>query len=232
MEVVGYIFRCLSSQRDPYSVPYFVVEYFFIVVAPVFFSAAIYTLITVMINRVGREYAPLPPRALLWIFITSDIVATVVQIAGSALIGTAYSHHNDPNTPNHILLAGLAFQVFSFAVFVICLGIFQWKSRHITSPAFKQFSRAVCVATTLVYLRTVLRLAETAQGLQHFLSTHEVIFGCFEFAPIVVAVYIFLYWHPGRWLGSKFGPGKCFEAQSHYKETCELTARRPQHSSA
>ena len=39
MEVVGYVFRSLSSKVDPYSVPYFVVQYFFIVVAPVFFSA-------------------------------------------------------------------------------------------------------------------------------------------------------------------------------------------------
>ena len=232
MEVVGYILRCLSSQKDPYSVSYFVVQYFFIVVAPVFFSAAIYTLITVMINRVGREYAPLAPKAILWLFITSDVVATVIQIVGSALIGTAYSNHKDPNTPNHILLAGLAFQVVSFAVFVICLTVFQWKSRHVTSPAFKQFSLALWIATMMVYLRTVFRLAETAQGLQHYLSTHEVFFGCLEFAPVVVAVYIFLYWHPGRWLGSQAGTGKCFEAQSNHKEKAALTRRQPRHLSA
>ncbi len=39
MEIVGYVFRSLSSKVDPYFVPYFVVQYFFIVVAPVFFSA-------------------------------------------------------------------------------------------------------------------------------------------------------------------------------------------------
>lgn len=41
------------------------------------------------------------------------------------------------------------------------------------------------------------------QGLEKALSSHEVYFGCLEFAPIVVAVYLFLYYHPGRWLGSK-----------------------------
>jgi RTA1 like protein len=214
MEVVGYIFRCLSSQQDPYSVPFFVVQYFFIVVAPVFFSAAIYTIITIMINRVGREYAPLPPKVILWIFITCDVIATVIQIAGSALIGVAYSKKKNPNTPNHILLAGLAFQVFSFAVFVVCLSVFLRTSRKVTSSDFKLFSSAVCVATLMVYLRTCLRLAETAEGLQQYLSTHEVFFGCLEFAPIVIAVYTFLYWHPGRWLGSKVRTEKCSEAQS------------------
>lgn len=213
MEVVGYIFRSLSSQQDPYSVPFFVVQYFFIVVAPVFFSAAIYTIISVMINRVERQYAPLPPNDILGIFITCDAVATVIQVVGSALIGVAYSNYKNPNTPNNILLAGLAFQVFSFAVFIVSLSLFLGKSRQVTSATFKSFSCALVIATLMVYLRTCFRLAETAQGLQHYLSTHEVFFGCLEFAPVVVAVYAFLHWHPGRWLGSKFENGKCFEGQ-------------------
>jgi len=214
MEVVGYIFRTLSSQKDPYSVPFFVVQYFFIVVAPVFFSAAIYTIITVMINRVGREYAPLPPNAILWIFIVCDVVATVVQIVGSALIGVAYANRKDPNTPKNILLGGLSFQVFSFAVFIVCLSLFLHQSKKATGSAFKQFSAAVFVATIAVYLRTCFRLAETADGLKAFVSTHEVFFGCLEFSPIVIAVYIFIYWHPGRWLGSKQMEGKGFEGHS------------------
>jgi uncharacterized membrane protein len=204
MEVVGYIFRCLSSQQDPYSVPFFIIQYFFIVVAPVFSWAAIYTIISVMINRVRRQYAPMPPNVILGIFITCDVVATVIQIVGSALIGVAYSNYKNPNTPNNILLAGLAFQVFSFAVFVVSLSLFPGKSRQVTSAALKSFSCALVIATLMVYLRTCFRLAETAQGLQHYLSTPEVFFGCLELAPVVVAVYIFLYWHPGRWLGSKF----------------------------
>ena len=229
MEIVGYIARTLSSKHDPYLVIFFVIQYFFIVVAPVctssrypldmadvprvMFSAAIYTIITVMINHVGREYAPLPPKTLLWVFITCDVVATIIQVAGAALVGVAYSNNKDPTTPNHILLAGLAFQVFSFAVFIFCLVLFLRRCRKVTSPAFKQFAAAVFVATLAVYLRTCFRLAETAEGLEKFLSTHEVFFGCLEFLPIVIAVYIFLYWHPGRWLGSKSRRGKSFELE-------------------
>ena len=35
MERVGYISRTLSSKSDPYSIVFFVIQYFFIVVAPV-----------------------------------------------------------------------------------------------------------------------------------------------------------------------------------------------------
>lgn len=174
MEIAGYVFRTLSSQKDPYSIVYFVVQYFMIVVAPVFFSAAIYTLITVMIKRIGRKYTLLPPQAILWIFIVCDVVATIVQIAGAALIGTAYSKNKDPTIPNRILLAGLVFQVVSFAIFISCLCLFVWKSRKATSSFFKSSAGAVFIATLAVYLRTCFRLAETAQGLLHYLSTHEV----------------------------------------------------------
>jgi hypothetical protein len=203
MEIVGYVFRILSSQQDPYSVPWFVVQYFFIVVAPVFFSAAIYAVMSVLINTYGRQYSPLPPKVVLGVFITCDVVATIVQIAGAALIGVAYSNRKNPTTPNNILLAGLAFQVFSFAVFLVVLSWTLWKARKSPVKVNHGFLAALIIATLAVYLRTCFRLAETAEGLMQFLSTHEAFFGSLEFLPIVVAVYLFTYWHPGRWLKAK-----------------------------
>lgn len=175
-------------------------NYFCVVVAPVFFSAAIYSLVSVMISIYGREYAPMPPKLVLWIFIVCDVVATIVQVAGAALVGIAYSNQNDPTTPNNILLAGLAFQVFSFAMFLIVLFWTLIKARKSPATISRGFIAALVVATLAVYLRTCFRLAETAEGLMEELSTHEAYFGCLEFAPIVVAVYLLTYWHPGRWL--------------------------------
>ena len=206
MEVLGYIFRILSSQQDPYSVPWFVAQYFCIVVAPVMFSAAIYSIVSVLINDYGKQYAPLPPKVVLGIFITCDVVATIVQIAGAALVGSRYSNMQDPTTANNILLGGLAFQVVSFAVFLGVLGWTLVKARKSSVTISRSFLIALIVATLAVYLRTCFRLAETAEGLMQNLSTHEAFFGCLEFLPIVVAVYTFTYWHPGRWLkGSPLG---------------------------
>lgn len=98
------------------------------------------------------------------------------------------------------LLAGLAFQVFSFVVFLVVLAWTLVKARK--SPKFinKGFIAGLVMATLAVYLRACFRLAETAEGLMENLSTHEVFFGCLEFAPIVVDAFVFIYWHPGRWL--------------------------------
>lgn len=200
MEVVGYIFRILSSKKDPYLVVYFVVQYFFIVVAPVFFSAAIYTVLTYLINAVGRQYSPIPPRVLLILFVVCDVIATIIQIAGAAMIGSAESKRKDPTTPNNILLAGLAFQVFTFFIFIILLSIFLWRARKVAVTTMMPFTLAFCAAVLLIYLRTCFRLAETAQGLMKTLSTHEVFFGCLEFAPVVIAILLFNLFHPGKWV--------------------------------
>ena len=215
MEIVGYAFRYLSSQVDPYHIIYFVIQYFFIVVAPVFFSASIYTILSIMIQRCrdrGGRYSPLSPKVLLWTFIACDVVATVVQVASAALIGVRESNGQDPTTANNILLAGLAFQAFDFVLFIICMTIFLVRSRKETrwigksekgssSSSYRIFIFALITATFLIYLRTCFRLAETAQGLMQELSTREVYFGTLEFAPVVLACFLFNVWHPGRILG-------------------------------
>ena len=129
-ETVGYVMRLLSSQKDPYRVSFFVVQYFFIVVAPVFFSAGIYAVLSALIRKLGARYSPLlGAKAILAVFISADVVATIVQVTGAAKIGVAESNRDDPTTPNNILLAGLAVQVFSFLAFLVLLGVFFWKAR-------------------------------------------------------------------------------------------------------
>ncbi|KAI9652159.1 MAG: hypothetical protein M1829_001830 [Trizodia sp. TS-e1964] len=199
IEAVGYIFR-LMSHYHPYRVIYFVLQYFCIVVAPVLFSACIYVCLSLLIRSVGTAYAPLPPKLILYFFIGCDVLATVVQVAGAASIGSAESSGNDPTTANHILLAGLAFQVFAFLVFVVLFGLFLYRARKVLTRDTMPFTAMLCAATVLIYLRTCFRLAETAQGLMQSLSSHEAFFGCLEFAPVVVAVCLFNIWHPGKWI--------------------------------
>ena len=181
-------------------------QYFFIVTAPVFLSAGIYAVFSVLIKRVGKEYSFLSPKWVLAIFVSSDAVMTIVQIAGAALIGAAESKDKDPNTGRLILMAGLAIQVASFFVFLILLGDFLHRSRKVLwgrqgeMGGKRAFIVAFVTATLLVYLRTCFRLAEVAQGVEAYLFTHEAFFACLEFAPIAGAMLLFNIWHPGRCL--------------------------------
>lgn len=203
-EVVGYIARCLSAKQDPYHLLYFILNYFFIVTAPVFLAAGIYTTLSALIPRLGRQYSVVPPKAILWFFVTSDVIATITQVAGAALIGVRKSDHEDATTANHILLAGLAYQVFSMSIFVALAGTFLFRARRgIQASELTIFTVVFIAATVLVYLRTIFRLAETAEGLEGKLQTHEVYFACLEFAPIALAVALFAVWFPGRCVGNR-----------------------------
>jgi hypothetical protein len=211
MEIAGYIPRYLSAAKDPYNKIYFIVQYFFIVCAPVLLTAAIYACLYKMVvwatavrrSTKGAMWAR--PRWILWTFIAADIATTILQVAGAALIGKAESDHKDSTTANHILLAGLVVQTCSFITFLLVFFAFLGDLRR--DPTFgrtfggtRPFVNALVVASVLVLLRIVFRLAETASGVFGYLMIHEAFFGALEFAPVVVAVHILSIWHPGRWI--------------------------------
>jgi hypothetical protein len=214
MEVIGYAFRMLSAKRNPYNVNYFVVQYFFIVTAPVFFSASIYVCLSRLIHwsrsegYVSRAWY-LKPKAILWLFISADVITTIMQIAGAALVGVSQSKKGEtsltPDVGNNILLAGLAIQTAAFTLYLILYIMFTISIYK--DPRFgrnfggkKWFFLGLFAASLLVYLRTIFRLAETAEGLLESLSTIEGYFIGLEFVPIVLAVFLLNVWHPGRYL--------------------------------
>lgn len=203
MEAIGYIFRLLSERIDPYRINYFIIQYFLIVTAPVCISAAIYYTLTLLVRRFGvpadkGSGALIPlfhPKRILWTFITADAVCTIVQVTGASLIGKRTSDHKDPKAANDILLGGLAVQTLFFAVFLVLLSVFYHTAPELSASKLKPrtprlFVTALSAAALLVFVRTVFRLVETAQGVFGYLSVHEAFFGTLEFAPVGVAVWL------------------------------------------
>lgn len=173
------------------------VQYFFIVTAPVFLSAAIYLAFGRLVQLLAPSSPPIRPRALFLTFLAFDIVTTIIQIAGAASIGTAESNGRDPTTANNVLLAGLAIQVASFLVFlgiyVFCIARFQSLPKQEDAAAglakkCRQLLFVLLVLAVLVELRTVFRLAETAQGVFGSLSSNEPFFAGLEYVPIILVV--------------------------------------------
>jgi uncharacterized membrane protein (DUF485 family) len=210
-------------------IPFFTGQFFFIVLAPVLFCASIYSILTVLIKRLGNGYSPLPPRLILYIFITSDVIATIVQGVGAAMVGIHESKGQDATVPNNVVTGGLAFQVITFTIFILLTSIFVWRARHVlfdrehkngfelkgetgiaaagTHPdgrvsVSKRFFIAFVVSIFGLYLRTCYRLAETAKAQygSKAKQVHEVEFAVLEFAPVVISVILFNFYHPGRCL--------------------------------
>jgi hypothetical protein len=170
-------------------------------VAPVLLSASIYAVLSVYIHHDRRISSLIPRQWILWTFVTSDVIATGIQIAGAALIGVAESKKKDPTTAKNILLGGLVFQSSSFLIFTILLTVILSQNRRImfSECSMIRFWLAFSLTTLLVYLRTIFRMIETADGVHGFLFSHEAFFGCLEFLPIVLSVYLWNIFHPGKY---------------------------------
>lgn len=214
MEVIGYVLRIMSSHIDPYRISFFVGQYFCITCAPVFIAACIYIYLTqfaLWMEQAGfptESFAGIRLKAprILCIFITADIACTLLQITGASLIGNRTSKHEDPTQANNILIGGLAVQT-AFSILFLCIMIkviiacskcaSQNEKLAAAWHATRFTTLAVCLAGSLVTLRTIFRVAESADGVFGYLSSHEAFFGALEFAPIILSLTLLLVWHPG-----------------------------------
>lgn len=198
-EIVGYVFRALSHVH-PYDVRFFVVQYFFLVVSPVLYSASIYACLSVLVRG----------KAILITFVTLDVVTTIIQIAGAAGIGSSESNQQDPTSFNNVLIGGLAVQTFSFLVFLLLLLLYirsVWQQKQPASIfgttnkiASRQQLVFLLLAAILVFARTVFRLGEAADGVLGPASSNEVLFAMLDYFPIILAVISLSIAHPGRYM--------------------------------
>lgn len=82
-----------------------------------FFAAGIYLTLSRIIVHYGVRYSWLTPKRISITFMTSDIIALVLQAAGGVIADTANTKKLS-NIGTHILVAGLAFQVLSLLFFI------------------------------------------------------------------------------------------------------------------
>ncbi|CAD6913401.1 unnamed protein product, partial [Tilletia laevis] len=205
LEVVGYGARTAASQ-NPFVLNSFVLQYFFIVCAPIFLSAALYWALSVII-RSRPEYralSPIGPRLLLGVFIFFDVVTIVAQVVGAAFVGVSESQSGKgqkpfitPEQSNNIVVGGLAVQSAAFLVFLLLFLIFVYRlqrhnylSSQTTGPN-KLMLLTLAGTALLIYIRTLFRLAESAGGLLSYIATNQTLFGVFETLPIMLSV---LWW--------------------------------------
>ncbi|GAA5864071.1 hypothetical protein JCM1840_000693 [Sporobolomyces johnsonii] len=198
MEIVGYSAR-LRSHFNPSDQNLFIVQYTFVVLAPVAFQAAFYVGLSQALWRLdctGRSLLHFNPRILVWTMVVFDLVCTIVQIVGATLTGVAEAAQNDGSLgisslqANDILLAGLSVQTASFVLFIALLILCIYRSATTYSAGYlpKRLSLLLFATSMLLLLRTTFRTAETTQGARGSANSSEVLFGCLEYLPVILAV--------------------------------------------
>ncbi|RAH70547.1 RTA1 domain-containing protein [Aspergillus aculeatinus CBS 121060] len=211
LEIIGYIGRIqLHSNLFRFN-PY--LEYLIcLTIGPAFLSASIYICLGCIVKVYGESISRLRPKTYTIVFVACDLISLILQAAGGAITSVADADQYDLAQDGiNIMIAGLASQVASLALFMaICLD-YAWRVyknpddlssetcmrglRH--SIRWKAFLAGLALATVTIFVRSVFRVAELKGGFHSSLANNEVLFMTLEGAMIAIAVISLTVLHPG-----------------------------------
>jgi hypothetical protein len=208
-EIIGYAARIYSFSDDS-NLDAFLAQTVTLIIAPSFFSAALYVVFSQIIYLVGREYSFLAPKWYTVIFVIADIISLVVQAVGGGQAAVAAKTQSDTTTGTHIMVAGICFQMLSMTVYVILVIIYIFrlaKAKAQLTQNMKIFLTGMGIVTLMIFIRCIYRTVELLGGWSGYIITHEVYFACLDGLPMVIAIFTFNIFHPGRYIKSENSTG-------------------------
>lgn len=150
-----------------------------------------------------------------YIFVGCDLLSLILQSIGGAIASMATTT-DSRDLGVHVMIAGLISQIISMIIFFALWGDFAFRVRKAKTsgnftgeqaplydnlrgdPSFRWFQWSLFVATLLIFIRSVYRVAELWGGFQSHLANDEVTFMIFEGPMIIIAVMMMSAFHPGR----------------------------------
>lgn len=158
----------------------------------------------------------LKPMTYTKIFVAFDFLALLLQGTGGGIAATSNNNRALGDAGVNIMIAGLAWQVASLAIFIALCADFAWRlrknppvygdlgrdtSRVRNSRLFRIFVYALAASVIFILVRSCFRVAELREGFSGSLANNEVLFMIFEAPMIILAVLGLTIFHPGVCLG-------------------------------
>lgn len=180
-----------------------VVQSIFILLAPVFYAASIYTVLGRLIRSIhGDRFSIVRPTRMTKIFVLGDFVALNVQ--GNAAGLTAKD--NLRKIGEGIVIAGLFIQIFLFGFFIIAAAVFHRRfRRHLSKTSepspdvpWRQGLRLIYACSALIMFRSVFRVVEYIMGVDGYLLSNEWPMYAFDTILMWIVQVIFLLWFPDK----------------------------------
>ncbi|KAJ5371767.1 hypothetical protein N7517_003773 [Penicillium concentricum] len=222
IELIGWAGRTWSSEC-PYNSTAFMIQISTLIIAPTMFTAGIYILLGRFIQIAGPESSIFTPKQYLWIFCTCDVVSLVIQAVGGGLASSESGVSGGDTAPGtQTMVAGIVFQLVSISIFVVCTIDFVRRVTRLGLLRSAKGSFLILMATMVmsvlcIYIRSIYRTIELAQGWDGYLITHESYFIGLDGVLMVIAVGIFNVFHPGWLLSSVEGLALPASRTSGYK---------------
>ncbi|KAJ7114975.1 RTA1-like protein [Mycena epipterygia] len=213
-ELVGWTGRLWSSFSPENGNPY-LMQITTTIIAPTPLIAVNFILLSRIITRLGPCYSRLTPGMYTVIFLTCDLIALVVQGFGGGL--AASSHKTATvNLGGHVMLGGIIFQFCAICAYSLLAIDFL---RHYTASApvrphisssergvldtrLKLMLAALAFSTLVLFIRSIYRIIELADGWTGRIITTEVYFNVLDGGMVTLAIWTMNIAHPGLLLGS------------------------------
>jgi len=202
-EWVGYVGRALSSHNQ-WLLSYYIMQAALLLVAPALFAASVYMMLgKIMVMVDGQKYSILPMFWVTKLFVCGDILSFITQGAGAGLMAGGTQQKLEAG--EHMVVAGLALQIFSFGFFVIVALVFHRRLLRNPTPqslpesgnSWQKYLKLLYGASLLILIRSVFRVIEYSMGNDGFLLRTEVFLYIFDAVLMLCVMVLFNIFHPG-----------------------------------
>jgi hypothetical protein len=181
----------------------FIVQTLLLLLGPVLFAASIYMILArIIILTDGQRYALVRPSWITITFVGGDILAFVMQGIGAAIFTSADGDASKAKRGENIVVGGLFAQLAFFGFFVAVSAVYQLRARaHLRSlPEHIQWRKHLYVlyaTSTLILLRSIIRVVEFLMGYDGYIYTHEVFLYVFDAVLMLAVMVVMTIVHPG-----------------------------------
>lgn len=204
-ETIGYLMRVLMA-INPWNFDAFKIQLTMLILAPTFVAAAMSITFKHMVLYYGTHASVLRPRYYPWIFLGTDILSIMIQVAGSAMSSAGSDNSSMMNAATAVITTGVAFQAANM-VFCGFLMVLYWfrlrktRGKSVTQNEedrrLKIYIYGMVAAYVMVSIRCIYRIPEMAGGWGGELMQDETTFLVLDGALIAIAVLLQSILHPG-----------------------------------
>ena len=198
-QVVGYIGR-LGCIHNLENLTYYIVQSLAVLLAPIFYAASIYSLLGKIVQYAGAEsLSPIRPTRITFIFVIGDLLSFLMQSTGGGMMASGDASKMDLGT--NIILIGLIIQLVFFFFFIFLTCVFHvrtsdWQVKG-HQGHWKLLLKILEVSSALIFIRSVYRVVEYAQGFYGYFISHEVYLYVLDALLMLIVQLLFSFVHPG-----------------------------------
>lgn len=204
----AYVARILSIQSYNNSGLYSA-WFILILLAPLWINAFVYMVLGRMVYNFTTSATVLKIKAWRFglYFVILDVVAFLIQAAGASMASGENLTNDQIERGLHIYMGGIGFQLFFILCFIYVAYCFhrQLNANHTTSGnvVAHRLLFVVYAVLGLITIRIIFRLIEYANGYSAGIPIHEAYQYCFDSVPMLFALVLLNFWHPGRIMPGK-----------------------------